>query len=288
MDSIQIGQVRVSRVIEIDTPNSPRFTQYLFPSLTAEQVAEHRHWMAPHYWEPESDRMRMNIQMFVVRTRHHLILVDTCIGDGKNRSVRIWHQRQGAFLEDLGRAGVRPDEVDYVLCTHLHVDHVGWNTRLDKGIWVPTFPKAKYLFAQQEWDYWKDKEGDGFGEVIADSVRPIVNAGLAQLVKGEYAIDDEAVILPTPGHTPGHVSLRLTSDGQEGLITGDMIHHPIQMAELDLTSGACIDPRQANATRRSFLERFAGSGARILGTHFAGPLGGRIVEKGKAFGLDWS
>jgi glyoxylase-like metal-dependent hydrolase (beta-lactamase superfamily II) len=287
MDSVSIGQVSVSRVVEIDTPNSPKFTQYLFPSLTEEHLAEHRHWLAPHFIEPETDRLRMNIQMFIVRTRHHLILVDTCIGNGKNRTVKIWHQRQGTFLEDVARAGVRLEDVDYVLCTHLHVDHVGWNTRLEQGRWVPTFPKAKYLFARQEWDYWEPKEGDEFGEVITDSVRPIVDAGRVQLIEGEHAIDDEAVILPTPGHTPGHVSLRLKSGGEEGVITGDMIHHPIQMAELGIASGACVNPEQANATRRAFLERYADTSTRILGTHFSGPTVGRVVGKGKAFGFEW-
>ena len=287
MDAVKIGQVSVGRVVEIDTPNSPKFTQYLFPSLTGEHLAEHRHWLAPHFLEPETDRLRMNIQMFIVRTRHHLILVDTCIGDFKNRTVRNWHQRRGHFLDDVARAGVRPQDVDYVLCTHLHVDHVGWNTRLERGRWVPTFPRAKYLFARQEWEYWRDKDGDGFGEVIADSVRPVVDAGLAELIEGEHAIDDEALILPTPGHTPGHVSLRLKSGGEEAVITGDMIHHPIQLAEPELASGACVDPAQAIATRRAFLERYADTGARILGTHFGGPMEGRIVGKGKAFGFEW-
>jgi glyoxylase-like metal-dependent hydrolase (beta-lactamase superfamily II) len=287
VQTLEFGDISVTRVVEIDTPNSPRFTQYLFPTLTDEHLARHRAWLEPHFLEPDTGRLKMNIQAFVVRTRHHVILVDPCVGNDKNRAVRIWHQRQGTFLDDLARAGLRLEDVDYVLCTHLHVDHVGWNTRRVNGSWVPTFPKAKYLFSRMEWEYWRDKEGDEFGEVITDSVRPVVEAGRVELFEGELELDDQAHIVPTPGHTPGHVSLVLRSGRREAVITGDMIHHPIQLAHPDIATGACVDPDQAVVTRRAFLERYADTGAHILGTHFSGPTAGRIVERGGAFGFEY-
>jgi len=280
MKQIQFGDVTIFRVVELEGANSHRFSQSLFPDLTEEVLAPHRDWLAPHFLEPETGKLVMSIHSFVVRTRHHTILVDTCVGNGKKRNVPIWHMREGPFLEDLAKAGVQPDSVDYVLCTHLHVDHVGWNTRLVDGRWVPTFPNATYLFAQKEWDYWKDKDGDGFGEIIGDSVRPIVEANLAQLVDGEHGIDDEASLLPTPGHTPGHVSLRLASGGREAIITGDMLHHPFQCGAPEVTSSFCVDPDQSRATRKAFLERYADSDTTILGTHFAAPTAGRIRSAG--------
>jgi glyoxylase-like metal-dependent hydrolase (beta-lactamase superfamily II) len=285
MHPVRIGQVTVTRVVEIEGANSPRFTQALFPELDQERLAAHREWLAPYFLEPDTGKLVMSVHAFVVRTRYHTLLVDTCVGNSKNRQMKIWHQRQGPFLEDLARAGVRPEQVDCVLCTHLHADHVGWNTRLVSGSWVPTFPNATYLLARKEWDYWKDKDGDEYGAVIADSVRPVVEAGLVRWFAGEHPIDDEALIVPTPGHTPGHVSLRLASQGEEAVITGDMIHHPFQCAEPDIVSGFCVQPDQARATRRAFLERYADRSTLILGTHFAAPTAGRIVHRGGVFRL---
>lgn len=283
MTPIQIGDITVSRIVELEGPNSPRFTASLFPELNDDVLAPHLEWLAPRFIDSASGLLVMSIHAFIVRTRHHTIVVDTCIGNDKNRNVSYWNQRHGPFLDDLKKAGVQPEAVDYVLCTHLHVDHVGWNTRLEEGRWVPTFPNAKYLFARDEWDYWQHKSGDGTGDMIDDSVRPIIDAGLAELVEGEHAIDDDATIIPTPGHTPGHVSLRLSSNGSEGVITGDMIHHPFQFALPEITSAFCVDPDLARSTRRAFLDRYAERDVTILGTHFPAPTAGRIVGHGDAW-----
>ena len=176
------------------------------------------------------------------------------------------------FLERLGAAGFPPESIDLVLCTHLHVDHIGWNTRLQDGQWVPTFPRARYLFARKEWAHWSTRDGDEYGPIIADSVRPVVEAGRADLVEGDHRISEELALEPTPGHTPGHV-----------VITGDLMHHPVQCGEPDWNSNFCDDQAMARATRRAFCARYADGEVTILGTHLGAPTAGRIVSHGRAW-----
>ncbi len=286
MKPITLGNLTVSRVIEMEGPLMP--PSHLLPDATTEEVETHRHWLAPHFLDPEGTLI-MSIHTYVVRTRHHTILVDTCVGNDKERSLFPgWNKMQGPFLQDLEAAGVKPEQVDYVLCTHLHVDHVGWNTRWQEGRWVPTFPNAKYLFARQEWDYWKKEHEAGKDDsdgAIADSVLPIVEAGKAVLVEGDHAIDDEVWLEPTPGHTPGHVCLHLRSGGKEAVLTGDIMHHPVQCAEPQWSSAFCVDPEKSRTTRRNFLDRYAERDVLILPAHFASPTVGRIVPEGKAWRL---
>jgi len=214
-----------------------------------------------------------------VRTRHHTILVDTCLGNDKPRAYEGWNLRQGSYLEDMRKAGVAPESVDFVLCTHLHVDHVGWNTRLQDGRWVPTFPRAKYILARKELDYWRGEKDPENAQVFKDSVQPILDAGQAVPVEMNHVLNDEVQLEPTPGHTPGHVSVHLTSGRREGVITGDMMHHPVQIAEPDWSSRFCTDQDQAARTRRAFCTRYADRDVWILGTHFAPPTAVRIVSR---------
>jgi len=287
MKNLAVGNISISRVVETEGPFLQ--PQQLLPDATAEVVESHKHWLAPHFLAPDG-MFVMSIHTYVLQTKHHTILVDTCIGNDKERSLfPAWSRMQGPYLQTLEQsAGVKPEQVDYVLCTHLHVDHVGWNTRLVDGRWVPTFPKAKYLFARQEWEYWKGEyeagrdAGDG---AIADSVLPIVEAGKAVLVEGDHAIDDEVWLDPTPGHTPGHVCVHVKSGVKEAIMTGDMMHHPVQCAEPQWSSGFCADPAQSRQTRRAFLDRYADSGVTILAAHFASPTAGQIVPAGNTWRL---
>jgi glyoxylase-like metal-dependent hydrolase (beta-lactamase superfamily II) len=170
-----------------------------------------------------------------------------------------------------------------VLCTHLHVDHVGWNTRLENGRWVPTFPKARYLIGRREWAHWKDEAEGPDRTVRNDSVRPVIYAGLADFVEADHRVTPEVRLAPTPGHTPGHVSVVIESKGSKAVITGDLMHHPVQCGEPGWASRFDVDPDQARATRRAFLEQCAKEGVLVLGTHFATPTGGRVVAHGEAF-----
>ena len=273
----QIGNVRITQVTESGpTPTSPKF---LFKDPPRDLVAQHG-WLKPHFAN-DDNRLLMSIHAFVIESEGRRIVVDTCIGNDKRRSFEGWNQLHGPFLEHMTAAGFAPDTIDTVLCTHLHVDHVGWNTRLADGRWVPTFTKARYLFARQEWEHWSREANDASlydaSAVLGDSVRPIIDAGLADLVETDHRITGEVWLQPTPGHTPGHVSVRIESAGQLAVITGDLMHHPIQCAEPDREVNSDSDPALARTTRKHFLACCARDRPLVLGTHFAPPTAGHVV-----------
>ena len=282
MAPLTVGRLRIERLVETEGPTSPRF---LFPYARPEDFAPHTHWLAPHFYDPTADRLHMSIHSFIVRTPHHTVLVDTCLGNDKPRAVADWHMRSGPWLRDLQALGVAPEAVDFVLCTHLHTDHVGWNTRLADGRWVPTFPNARYVFNRTEFEHWQAADDDEQRQVLTDSVLPIVAAGQALLVEGAHELTDGIALEPTPGHTPGHCSVHLADGGAEAIITGDMMHHPIQIAEPDWCSRFCVDPPRARTTRRAFLARYADTDVRLLGTHFAAPCTGHVVAAGDGWCL---
>jgi glyoxylase-like metal-dependent hydrolase (beta-lactamase superfamily II) len=274
----QIGEVRISRVVESEGPTPPSF---LFADATPEKLLQHA-WLKPHFLNDEG-KLISSIHAFVVESGGRVIVVDTCVGNDKPREVKNWHMRKGRFLEDMAEAGFPRARIDTVLCTHLHVDHVGWNTRLEQGRWVPTFPNARYLIARKEWDYWKDEAAGPDREVRNDSVRPILEAGLADLVEPDHRITPEVFLEPTPGHTPGHVSVRISSKGQDAVITGDLMHHPVQIGTPEMGSKFDVDSDAARATRRAFLEKYKDGRTLVLGTHFAAPTAGRLAREGGSF-----
>jgi glyoxylase-like metal-dependent hydrolase (beta-lactamase superfamily II) len=233
-------------------------------------------WLAPFI--DEKGRIILSMHALVIETSSRTIVVDTCIGNDKVRSYPRWNMMQGDFLQRFEAAGFAPEKIDAVLCTHMHVDHVGWNTRLVDGIWVPTFPNADYLFAEEEWAYWRTEEQE-YGPVIEDSVEPIFAAGLAKLVASNHQVCAEVQLEPTPGHTPGHVSVHITSNGQEAVITGDMIHHPCQIAHPDWSSTADENQTDSATTRDAFLAKYSDRPVLIIGTHFAAPTAGYIVAE---------
>ncbi len=271
----KIGAVAVTRVVEIEGPSPGTF---LFEGASPERLLQHA-WLKPRFLTDDG-RIIASIHCFVIESEGRMIVVDTCIGNDKPRAVQNWHMRQGRFLEDLAEAGHARERVDTVLCTHLHVDHVGWNTMLAGGRWVPTFPNARYLFGRKEWEHWSNEPPGPDREVRNDSVRPVLDAGLADLVEMDHRITGEVCLEPTPGHTPGHVSVRIASRGEEAVITGDLMHHPVQCAEPGWANRFDVDPDAARRTRRAFLERYADRPVLVLGTHFATPTGGRIVCDG--------
>ena len=272
-----IGAIAIAKVVEEVSQTSPRF---LFANAGYAQLEPHHHWLQPHFVHPNG-RLMMSIHSFVVRTKRYTILVDTCLGNDKqNRHYEPWNHRNSDFLARLHAAGVSEESVDFVFCTHLHVDHVGWNTKLENGRWVPTFPNATYLFNRSEHDYWAQVTDKQDQAVYADSVLPVVEAGRAQFVDAGHEIDHGLILESTPGHTPGHCSLQIESDGQRGVITGDMIHHPVQIAENHFSSLFDVDPARAAQTREAFCARYSDRDVRILGTHFAPPTAGRIIDRG--------
>ncbi len=276
MNTWQVGDVRITRVVELEIAGGTRF---ILPDATPEACREIG-WLQPHFMTADG-KLIMSIHALIVDTGSRRIIVDTCIGNDKTRNVPAWSNLQTSFLTDLQQAGYPRESIDTVLCTHLHVDHVGWNTMLVNGRWVPTFPNARYLLAKDEWQYWDANEDETtYGPILTDSVRPVVEAGLVDLVHQTHRICDEVVLEPTPGHTPGHVSVHITSRGQEALITGDCIHHPCQMARTDWCSSADFDKGQGERTRQELLEKYAGSDVLVIGTHFATPTAGHIKREG--------
>jgi glyoxylase-like metal-dependent hydrolase (beta-lactamase superfamily II) len=277
MTSLALGRLRVSAVVERAGPTRPT---WLLPDAVPDAVERHRGWLAPHFLD-DKGRLLQSIHTFVVQAPGLTALIDTCVGNDKDRGGRApFHMMRTTFLHDLRSAGFPPESIDVVVCTHLHVDHVGWNTRLDGGRWVPTFPRARHLFARREWEHWSSERDEDARRIMADSITPVLDAGLADLVDVDHRISDAIWLEPTPGHTPGHVSVRLRGGDAEAVVTGDLMHHPIQMAEPQWATPFDTDAEQARKTRRSFCERYADTAVTVLGTHFHHPTAGRIVRHG--------
>jgi glyoxylase-like metal-dependent hydrolase (beta-lactamase superfamily II) len=280
-----IGDVTVVRVVEM-LPMEP--AKRLLPSATEERLDACRSWMAPFFLD-DGYRLKLSIHALIIESEGRRILVDTCVGNDKERAYRGMGRLRTPFLEHLADAGHSAESIDTVLCTHLHFDHVGWNTVLVDGQWVPTFTRARYLFARQEWDYWRreqERDDDAMQEslrVLADSVRPVADAGLVDLVDSDHHLTGEVWLEPTPGHTPGHVSVCISSKGQNAVITGDMVHNPVQFAEPTWKCYADADAEEAVATRLAFVQRYGGTGTVVLGTHFPAPTAGRIVADGASW-----
>lgn len=282
MQQWQIGEVRITKIVEIEALGGMSF---ILPQAQPEAVKPLA-WMIPHFMN-EAGKLIASVHALVVETPTLTLVVDTCIGNDKERMPnKNWHKMQTRFLEDFRAAGFDPEKIDAVLCTHLHVDHVGWNTYWDGSAWKPTFPNARYLMAKSEFDYWESHEDAVTPhQVFLDSVAPVVEAGLVDLVETTHEVCPEVRLVPTLGHTPGHVSVRIQSQGQEALITGDFLHHPCQMAHPEWASAVDYDAEASTATRWRMLEAYAGTDNLLIGTHFAGPTAGRVVRDGQVFRL---
>ncbi len=277
-----IGDVKITRIIESEAawPGT-----WLLPDATPDRIKQEqqsKEWLFPTFTD-EKGKLRMSIHALVIESQGKRIIVDTCIGNDKVRSNPAWSKLQLPFMSDLKNAGFTPDQIDNVVCTHLHVDHVGWNTKMVNGNWVPTFDNAQYIIGGTEWDYWSTFEGADMRDPVEDSVRPIVDRGKAKLVESTHKITDEVWLEPTPGHTPGHHSVRISSQGHDAVITGDLMHHPVQCAYPEWDDGFDSDGAMAKKTRRAFCEKYADSNVIVFGTHFATPSCGKISRHGDAF-----
>jgi glyoxylase-like metal-dependent hydrolase (beta-lactamase superfamily II) len=282
MQKWRIGNVTVTKIVELEVTGGSRF---ILPQATYEEILPIK-WLQPHFAD-ERGRLKMSIHALVVETPERRIVVDTCLGNDKQgRRIPTWNNLQGPFLADLAAAGYPRESIDTVLCTHLHVDHVGWNTMLVEGKWVPTFPKARYLMGRVEFAHWREQhERDDMTAIFADSVKPVHDAGLADLVETDHRVSDEISLVPTIGHTPGHVSVLIRSQGEAALITGDFMHHPCQIARPHWSSTADSDPDEARQTRERMLRELSERPVLVIGTHFAGATAGHIVRDGDAYRL---
>ncbi len=278
------GDVTIQRIVEQEQPLFDPLE--FFPGLTREALEENRGWLERDAaLDPETGKLRLCVQSYLVRTPRHAILVDTCVGNGKPRPARpFWDMREDdAWERGLAATGVRVEDVDYVMCTHLHVDHVGWNTRLRGGRWVPTFPNARYLFGEREFAHWSAAHAKAANPVMEDSVLPIVEAGRADLVRTDAALDDHVRLVPTPGHTPDHYSVELGRGSTTAVLTGDLIHSPLQARYPGMSMRADFDPAQAARTRRRFLECHCDAGTLVCTAHFPSPSAGHVGRWGDGF-----
>ena len=260
---IEIGNSTIHRIVEQESGFTPMLD--FLPTLSKETLGENLAWLAPGGYDSASGNVVLCFQSYVVKTPHHNILVDSCIGNDKPRPGRPnWHMKtDDNYTRALKAAGFSVGDIDFVMCTHLHVDHVGWNTRLENGRWVPTFPKARYLFSKKEYTYWSEIHRKTPLDQITDSVLPIIEANRAELVGSDHALNDHIRLSPTPGHTPDHFAVCAGKGGDAAVFTGDLIHSPIQARYPDLVMRVDTDRDQAVRTRRNFLERYCDTFARL-------------------------
>jgi glyoxylase-like metal-dependent hydrolase (beta-lactamase superfamily II) len=281
----RIGDVTIRRALEMIMP---------FPALQFFPETSDADWqpylasLQPHAMD-EQGHLLFPMQSYIVQTSHHTILIDSCVGNDKERPTRPpWHLKtDDTYMRALAAHGLSVEDIDFVMCTHLHTDHIGWNTRLVDGRWVPTFPNARYIFTQKEFDAWDGGHEKFSRQPYEDSVLPVVAAGRAELVNNDYALDDEIWLEPTPGHTPDHVAVNLASKGERAVFSGDLIHSPVQCYQPDWIPWPDWDAELARQTRRAFLEQCCESGILMCTAHFPLPSAGRVLRRGDAFEFEF-
>lgn len=284
-----IGRCRVDRVVESAGPFAD--LHFILPEADAARVESEADWLRPDYLDADN-RLVMSFHSYVLRTPWHCILVDTCVGNDKERPLRPgWHRQRFGYLEALAAAGLTPHDIDFVCCTHLHADHVGWNTCLRDGRWVPTFPRARYVFADREYRHWEAAHRAALAEgrpvpnhgSFADSVLPVVEAGQAVRVGDSHEFEAGVWLQTAPGHTPGNALIRVSSDGDRGVFSGDVLHTPVQLLDPTWSSRFCEDPAAAAAVRRALVDEVSDNGSWLMAGHFPGSVAGRVVRRGSGW-----
>jgi glyoxylase-like metal-dependent hydrolase (beta-lactamase superfamily II) len=294
MQNFTLGDVEISRVLEWHGSFAP--VDVLFPSIPAELWREHESWLSPEFWDAATGDYQACMQTWVLRSEGRTVLVDTAVGNDKPRGQALLNQRNGDFLGLLAAVGVLPEDVDIVVNTHLHTDHVGWNTRLVDGEWVPTFPNARYLMSRTDFDYWNPDNGhvrkSAFGTVaddratFADSVLPVHQAGQAVLWEGDsHRIDGDLLLELAPGHTPGSAVLRVESGGDRAVFVGDVVHTPLQLIEPDHDTCLSEDPEQASRSRNRVLEWAVANNSLVVPAHLGGAGAAEVVREGGRYSI---
>lgn len=285
--SFAVDDMTVHRIVEQEQGFTPMLE--FLPSLTQETLDAHLSWLAPAAYDPVTGNVVLCFQSYVIQTPHHNILVDACIGNHKNFPQRpTWHNKNDSnWMQALNAAGLTVEDIDYVMCTHLHGDHVGWNTRLENGCWVPTFPNARYLFSGKEYEYWSEIHEKTPLDQMNDSVLPIIEANRAELVTSDHALNDHVRLMPTPGHTPDHFAVSAGRGRDAAVFTGDLVHSPIQARYPELVMRVDTNRDQGVATRRGFFERYCDTETLCCTMHFPSPSVGHIKRWDDGFRLDY-
>jgi len=282
-DSFAIGDFRIDRILEQNLPFVDPFE--FLPTLTPDILEENRSWLEPISLDPATGKFIFPMQSWIVRTGSKTILIDSCVGNHKDRPTRPnWHQKTDtAYMDALAKAGLGVEDIDYVMCTHLHPDHVGWNTQLVDGRWVPTFPNARYVFSKKELEFWTARNADTPVPHLVDSVLPVVEAGRVLEVSSDHEFDHGIQLMPTPGHTPDHYAVHLRSAGQDALMIGDMMHSPLQCRHPHLVALPDTDREQARETRTRVMDTYCETDTLICTAHFRLPSIGHFVRWGETF-----
>jgi glyoxylase-like metal-dependent hydrolase (beta-lactamase superfamily II) len=287
----KIGSVEVARVL--DGYLLGETAQGFFPDFDREALKPHERWLCPTHYDDESGRVPMPVYSWLIRLGDKNVLIDTCLGNDKVRPDKSeMHLLNTRYLERMADFGLRPEQIDFVLYTHLHVDHVGWNTRLENGRWVPTFPNARYVLSRTEYEAAKTEAAHPdclpwIKNVFADSIQPIVETGKATLVDGSQGLLDELTLHPSPGHSPGHMCIGLRSQGRLAVFVGDLLHTPIQVPLWSWSTRYCWNLQLAAQSRRELFEFCAAENALVLPAHFEAPHVGRIRKANDTFSIDF-
>ena len=260
----------------------------LLHDVTAEDLAETATARDNRFVNQQTGNLRMSSHSLIVRSPRGIVLVDTCVGNDKTHHViQDWHQQSWPYLERLDAAGLTPADVDFVCCTHFHADHVGWNTRLKDGGWVPTFPNARYLFAEPEYRFWEEvhsePSGHPFGPAWQESVLPVIRAGMADIVQPDHEVLPGVSLRPAFGHSPGNVVIDVDSGKGRAVLSGDVLHHPVQIERPHWNSIYDQDRDAAQATREQLVAGIADTDIYLVGAHFAGPTALQVSESGGNF-----
>jgi glyoxylase-like metal-dependent hydrolase (beta-lactamase superfamily II) len=281
--AIERGNLTIHRIIELQGAWFDPLT--FFAGLTPHLLADNRSWLEPDALDPATGKLVMCVQSYVVRTPHRTILIDSCVGNDKDRPmIPAWSRLASkTYMSALAAAGLSVDAIDVVMCTHLHLDHVGWNTRLENGRWVPTFPNARYLFSSKELAYWREQNARAPVPWIVDSVLPIVAANRADLVTSDHVLDEHVRLEPTPGHTIDHFAVQLGAGRTEAVLTGDLFHSPLQARYPDISMQGDWDGALSARSRRRFLECYCDTDTLVCTAHFPPPSTGRITRWGDGF-----
>jgi glyoxylase-like metal-dependent hydrolase (beta-lactamase superfamily II) len=277
MLSWQIGRVKITRIVEMELPVPAKFLPWATPAELRKLP-----WLYPHFVSEDDSILKLSVHALLVEAPGLKLIVDTCVGNDRPREITGDEPLSTPFLQHLDEAGWPRESVDVVVCTHLHVDHVGWNTMLENGAWVPTFPNARYLIGRHEYEFWRSCDDAEQQAMLGDSIKPVFDAGLVQLVEQDHVVSPDVRLVPSIGHTPGHVSVMVESEGARAVITGDMTHHPSQLAHPEWAFGD-NDPEAAVLTRRRLFADWADRPILVIGTHYATPTAGHVVRDGEAY-----
>ena len=290
MKTQRIGAFTVDRITESEGPFAP--LAFILPGVDMDRLEAHADWLRPGFVDAQ-DRLVMSFHSYVLKTPRCNILIDTCVGNHKERPLRAnWHRQEFGYLAAMAAAGVQPQDIDYVCCTHLHADHVGWNTSLRDGAWVPTFPKARYVFSRTEYAHWQGEHQRALASGVqlpnqgsfSDSVLPVVEARQACMVDDGFEFDHGVHLQEASGHTPGNCIVHARSQGDHAVFSGDIFHSPVQLINPDWSSRFCHDPLQAAAARHTLAQQMADTPSVLLAGHFPSPVAGRVVSRSQGFG----